>query len=91
VRFLVPSTDPTSRPFEPRRYWRGPVWLIVNWMIADGLLAYGRADLADRLREDSLALVRRQGFFEYFDPVTGEGLGGASFTWAAAVTLFWLL
>jgi hypothetical protein len=91
VRFLVPSTDPTSPLFEPRRYWRGPVWLIVNWMVADGLRACGRADLADRLREDSLELVRRNGFFEYFDPLTGEGLGGANFTWTAAVTLFWLL
>jgi alpha,alpha-trehalase len=91
VRFLVPSTDPASPLFEPRRYWRGPVWLIVNWMIADGLGTCGCADLADRLREDSLALVRRHGFFEYFDPLTGEGLGGANFTWTAAVTLFWLL
>jgi glycogen debranching enzyme len=91
VRFLVPSTDPATSLFEPRRYWRGPVWLIVNWMVADGLRACGRADLADRLREDSLALVRRHGFFEYFDPMTGEGLGGANFTWTAAVTLFWLL
>jgi alpha,alpha-trehalase len=91
VRFPVPSTDPASPLFEPRRYWRGPVWLIVNWMIADGLGTCGRADLADRLREDSLALVRRHGFFEYFDPLTGEGLGGANFTWTAAVTLFWLL
>src|SRR5918996_2146671 len=55
------------------------------------LAACGRADLADRLREDSLALVRRHGFFEYFDPLTGKGLGGANFTWTAAVTLFWLL
>jgi hypothetical protein len=57
----------------------------------DGLGAYGRADLAGRLREDSLALVRGHGFFEYFDPMTGNGLGGANFTWTAAVTLFWLL
>jgi hypothetical protein len=91
VRFLVPSTDPVSASFEPRRYWRGPVWLIVNWMIAEGLAAHGRADLADRLREDALELVRRHGFFEYFDPLTGEGLGGADFTWTAAATLFWLL
>ena len=91
VRFLVPSTDPASPLFEPRRYWRGPVWLIVNWMIADGLAAHGRADLANRLREDSLELVRRHGFFEYFDPINGEGLGGANFTWTAATTLFWLL
>jgi hypothetical protein len=91
VRFLVPSTDPASPLFEPRRYWRGPVWLIVNWMIADGLAAYGHADLADRLRADALELVRGSGFFEYFDPVTGEGLGGRDFTWTAAATLFWLL
>ncbi len=50
-----------------------------------------RADLADQLREDALELVRRHGFFEYFDPMNGEGLGGANFTWTAAATLFWLL
>jgi alpha,alpha-trehalase len=91
VRFLVPSTDPASPAFEPRRYWRGPVWLIVSWMIADGLAAYAQGDLADRLRADALELVRRHGFFEYFDPTNGEGLGGADFTWTAAATLFWLL
>ena len=91
VRFLVPSTDPASPSFEPRRYWRGPVWLIVNWMIADGLAAYDRVDLADRLRQDALELVRRHGFVEYFDPLNGEGLGGDNFTWTAAATLFWLL
>jgi glycogen debranching enzyme len=91
VRYLVPSTDPASPLFERRRYWRGPVWLIVNWMIADGLAADGRADLADRLRQDALKLVVGRGFWEYFDPVTGEGLGGSDFTWTAAATLFWLL
>ena len=25
-----------SAGFEPKRYWRGPVWAVVNWMIADG-------------------------------------------------------
>ena len=91
VRFLIPSTDPASPLFEPRRYWRGPIWLIVDWMIADGLAAYGRADLADRLRRDALELVRRSGFCEYFDPMTGEGLGGANFTRTSSTTLFWLL
>jgi Trehalase len=91
VRFLVPSTDPASPRFEPRRYWRGPVWLIVSWMIADGLAAQGRADLAERLRQDALELVATSGFWEYFDPLTGEGLGGPDFTWTAAAALFWLL
>ena len=35
VRFAVPSHDPGSAEFDPRRYWRGPVWLVVNRMIAD--------------------------------------------------------
>jgi alpha,alpha-trehalase len=60
-------------------------------MIADGLAAYAQGDLADRLRADALELVRQSGFFEYFDPTNGEGLGGADFTWTAAATLFWLL
>jgi glycogen debranching enzyme len=91
VPYLVPSTDPAAPEFEPRRYWRGPVWLVVNWMIADGLGRLGASDLADRIRKDSRALVEQDGFFEYFDPQTGRGLGGGAFTWTAAVALFWLL
>ena len=90
-RHLVPSTDPAAPEFEPRRYWRGPVWLIVNWMIADGLGRIGATDLADRIRKDGCALVEKSGFFEYFDPQNGEGCGGGAFTWTAAVALFWLL
>ena len=41
VRRLVPSTDPAFAGFEPKRYWRGPVWAVVNWMIADGFTASG--------------------------------------------------
>jgi glycogen debranching enzyme len=91
VRYLVPSTDPAAAQFEPRRYWRGPVWLVVNWMIAEGLAAHGARNLALRLREHGLELVETNGFFEYFDPRDGEGCGGGAFTWTAAVALFWLL
>jgi glycogen debranching enzyme len=90
VRYAVPSADPSAPYFEPRRYWRGPVWLIVNWMIADGLHAYGADRLAGRVRRDSRRLVEGAGFPEYGDPTTGEGLGGGRFTWTAATTLFWL-
>ena len=41
VRYLVPSTDPDDPRFEPVRYWRGPVWAVVNWMISDGLAQAG--------------------------------------------------
>ncbi len=34
---------------------------------------------------DSLALISENGFAEYYDPLTGEALGGGSFTWTAAM------
>lgn len=89
VQFLVPSTDPRHSAFEPRRYWCGPVWAIMNWMIGGGLHTYGRQDLLERLRHDTLELVMRSGFAEYFDPNTAEGLGGGHFSWTAAIVLVW--
>ena len=87
VAYGVPSFEPGRPEFEPQRYWRGPVWLIMNWMLIDGLRRSGRADLATRLRHDSLALVERMGFAEYFNPLTGESLGGSAFSWTAAIYL----
>ncbi len=89
VAFAVPSTDPSYPGFDPQRYWRGPVWLIMNFMIADGFVAYGFDHIADRIRRDSRAIVRRSGFMEYFDPRDGRGLGGCDFSWSAAIALYW--
>jgi hypothetical protein len=61
----------------------------MNFMIADGFAAYGFADIADRIRRDSAALVRRGGLREYFDPRNGDGLGGRDFSWSAAIALCW--
>ena len=41
VRFMVPSLDPEDPGFQMVRYWRGPVWAVVNWMIWTGLLVQG--------------------------------------------------
>ena len=86
-RYVFPSWDPRHKGFEQRRYWRGPVWSVMNWMIAAGFDRHGHTALARRVRGDTLAMVRQSGFFEYFDPLTGEGLGGSDFTWTAAVHL----
>lgn len=90
VPYGVPSTDPAFPGFDPLRYWRGPIWLVVNRMIADGLAGYGYAAEAKRLTALSRELVLERGFPEYFDPRTGEGLGGRDFSWTAAMWLAWL-
>lgn len=90
TRFLVPSHTPSASEFDPNRYWRGPVWLIVNYMIADGLRAAGQSAVAARIVADSLHLIRTGGFAEYYNPDTGGPCGGARFTWTAAMVLEFL-
>ncbi len=89
VRYLVPSYDPGGAQFDAIRYWRGPVWAVVNWMIARGLARNGRRALAERVRQDTGRLIATAGFYESFDPVTGNGCGGGDFSWTAAMWLAW--
>ncbi|MEM1075811.1 MAG: hypothetical protein AAGI36_15225 [Pseudomonadota bacterium] len=85
--YLVPSHDPTAEKFDSLRYWRGPVWLIVNYMIADGLRLAGETQTSDRIYADCLRLIERSGFAEYYDPITAEPCGGGQFTWTAAMVI----
>lgn len=85
--YLIPSHDPSHSEFDGLRYWRGPVWLIVNYMIADGLARDGHFEMAELIRADSLRLITESGFAEYYDPNTAEPCGGAWFTWTAAMVI----
>lgn len=91
--FLCPSFDPTSPFFDPKRYWRGPVWINLNWLIYMGLLRYGFTKVGETLRTDTLDLLKECGFYEYFDPRRNldpkqfRGYGGNHFSWSAALYL----
>lgn len=87
--FPVPSHDPSSERFDPKRYWRGPTWGIMNALIGIGLQECGLGDRAENLRRSTAELIREHGFAEYFDPITGDAAGGGTFTWTAAVWLGW--
>ena len=86
-RFRLPSVAKNERGYSPRRYWCGPVWVQMNWIIAKGLRRYGFVAQADTLVRDSLALIEKSDFREYYDPRDGRGCGATDFCWSAALAL----
>ena len=59
----------------------------MNYMIAIGLEDINELCLADKIKNDTIQLVKKNGMAEYFDPITGVGLGGRDFSWTAAIHL----
>jgi glycogen debranching enzyme len=83
----VTSASKASPAFDARRYWRGPVWVNVNWFLVRGLEQVGLGKEARELAELTLELVSRSGFVEYYEPTTGAPLGARDFSWSAALTI----
>jgi hypothetical protein len=88
-KYSIPSFDPEHPRFDSKRYWRGPVWAIINYIVARGLAEYGFEREANRIRLDTREIIRGSGFYEYFDPICGSGAGGGHFAWTAAIWLAW--
>ncbi|RSD26009.1 MGH1-like glycoside hydrolase domain-containing protein [Amycolatopsis eburnea] len=83
----VPSYDLTAPDFDPARYWRGPSWTNIGWLLHRALLAHGEPVLATQLREDLLTTAATTDFAEYCDPLTGAGHGTREFSWTAALAV----
>jgi len=89
TKYLLPSLDPDDAGFDPVRYWRGPVWAVINFLVGSGLSAAGHHSWGERIRGDTRELIGQGGMYEYFCPVTGRGVGGDDFSWTAAMWLHW--
>jgi len=87
--YMLPSLDPEHDLFDSVRYWRGPSWAVVNFLVATGCKDAGLTGWANRIRRDTQALIKTSGFYEAFCPKTGAGTGGDDFTWTAAMWLYW--
>ena len=83
----VPSYDRYGYGFSPVQYWRGPVWINIDWLLMRGFERYGFPEQAERLRRAMVSLVQNAGFYEYFDPIGGRGHGSDFFSWTAALLL----
>jgi len=71
--YQVPTTPTDNATFDGGEYWRGNVWLPVNWLIYRGLLNYDFVEEAKKITQNSLDLVTENGYREFFNPLTGQG------------------
>lgn len=76
-----------EKEFNPLNYWRGPIWININWMLYYGLLRYQLNNEANNLYNAIIDLITEHGFYEYYNPLTSEGLGTDNFSWTAALLI----
>ena len=89
THFGQSSWDPDTDSFESQRYWCGPIWCQMNYMIAIGLKEIGESELAEKMQHDLRKCIEKSGFYECFDPISGSGCIGVDFSWTAALWLAW--
>ena len=58
-----------------------------NWLIIKRMQNYGYYKEATSLAGKTLELLLKSGFYEYFNPHSGEGYGASDFSWSAALAL----
>ena len=85
LSYPVPSVPRNVRTFDQERYWQGPTWINTNWLLIDGLERMGYTTEAAALKTKTIELLREHNIWEYYNPITGQGLGSADFSWSAAL------
>lgn len=60
---------------------------MLTWLFVAALEADGERRVADEWREAALAQLADLWFGEYYEPRTGEALGGHQQSWTAAVAV----
>jgi hypothetical protein len=81
--FGIPSValqEPSFRPgFQFWRCWRGPSWVNTAWLLLRPMRELGYESEADRVLASLEDAVARDGFREYYNPITGRGLAARDF------------
>ena len=85
-KYFFPSISSNHKSFEDKRYWRGPVWINCNWIIYQGLKNKDKK-FSEIIRKQTINLIEKQKFREYYSSKTGLGLGAKNFSWSAALYL----
>lgn len=90
----LPTLSKSNPNFDPKGYWRGPVWLDQFYFGIKGLRRYGYNVQADMLQQElfhhAKGLLTDGSLRENYDPENGMGLGVKNFGWSAACILLML-
>jgi glycogen debranching enzyme len=82
----IPSVAMEEPSFNPRfdrwRCWRGPSWVNTAWLLVPAMRELGYTDDADRIVATLAGAALRDGFREYYDPRSGQGLAADGFGWS---------
>ncbi|MBF8298977.1 MAG: trehalase-like protein, partial [Dehalococcoidia bacterium] len=81
----VAKNEPAFRPNRSFVIWRGATWVNINWFIAKGLRSRGLLELSNSLSKRTVEMVAAGGFREFYNPITGQGLGARNFGWSTLV------
>jgi len=83
-----PTVAADNPKYNPRGYWRGPIWLDQTYFAISGLRNYGHGELADEYTRqvfDRLeGLKEGAPIHENYDTHTGKRLKAPHFSWAAS-------
>lgn len=69
-------------PLRRHRHWRGPSWVNSAWLVSLGLRRLGEHELAADVAARVAAVWAREGFREYYEARTGQGMGARDFAWS---------
>lgn len=84
-----PTSAKDNPKYNPKKYWRGPVWLDQAYFGIVALDNYGykneAKELTVKLFENSEGLLGDAPIRENYNPENGEGLHCSNFSWSASV------
>lgn len=93
TKYPVPSVSKDEHYYEPedtpthklKLIWRGPTWINTNWFIVKGLRKHGYYEIADEIVAKMMAMIKKNGFREYYNPETGVGYRHHNFGWSTLI------
>jgi Glycosyl hydrolase family 63 C-terminal domain len=71
--------------YRPDKYWRGPAWPQLNYLLFLACRRWDRDQLAVQLADVTRRGVRSADFSEFWNPETGQALALGRQTWSAVV------